>query len=1083
MGIALSNRKRRLPSFSVEVEDLVAGRPLDKRCYFLKLPAGRTQETAYRHQLARRGRHQLTGFRLSTKFPFGLIQKSRDVADAHELLIYPALVNVPEAVLRGFPATHGLGRHKLRSRSGEFAGLRDFRPGDDPRDIHWRTTARRGVPLVRESEDDEGLDATLLFDNRLGEGVGREAFEEAVSLAASVATVLLQRGYRVGFGARATEIPPDGGAAQRSRILGFLALVEPAVASAAMQGGGRRGARIQIRAGLAPIVETGSGRNRAPQTGTAGPLPRTKREGKGAMRFQATHKLMSYLLVLSALGALASSDALSPLTALAFMTVGGLSWFADTGSAPARIVDRLAAALRAAVVAIFLLSAWQVWRRLPDPDLTPVLNLVMFLLTYKLFHRRANRDYLHIYILSFLIVLAAAAMAQSFLFAVAFALYVVLATWTLILFHLRREMEENYLIKHSSQAPSQKVGVNRILNSRRVVGGSFLASTGVVALAVFGGSVATFAFVPRIGAGFVLGSPRTTRNMVGFSDEVALGQYGILSTDNQVVALRATIPAIAALPGDRRDREIERLYWRGTVYDSYDRGHWVRSRQPELRTHLEQLGTRYLVGEPTFEAAHSPHAAAHDAIAADAADPHHGAADATAPPEAAGLGRGPHGIIRQEIDVVGLSVPVAFAIDHPVGFELPATKIGTLTEMRLAPRWSGEVALRISPLDLSATDGDDVHAYAGTHYIAYSRDAMSMVRAGAGRPLRDLDAAAVAPFLALPPSLSPRVIELAKKITAGRTNAPAKLLAIIDWLRTTHEYTTNLQRNPAIADPLEDFLFEQKAGHCEYFASATAVLLRASGVPSRYINGFLGGEWNEIGHYVAVRENRAHSWAEAYMGELGWMRVDATPPNRSLFRMGRLRQVFDSIDFFWGRWVVGYDLGRQIELARRLGHGLGGGADDADPRPSKFPWAKTGAVAAIALALSTLGWRWRRRRWSPTAPQARRAALSRGAGSPVGRLYEKALRHLARRGLPRRPSETPREFAARVAASGVRGSDILDHLTELYTHARFGRRAIADEPLRALAARLSELGRARAAVAVSGAAAAPPTGKAPSSGA
>jgi uncharacterized protein (DUF58 family) len=276
MGISLSNRKRRLPSFSVEVEDLVAGRPLDKRCYFLKLPAGRTQETAYRHQLPRRGRHQLTGFRLSTKFPFGLIQKSRDVSDPHELLIYPALVNVPEALLRGFPATHGLGRHKWRSRSGEFAGLRDFRPGDDPRDIHWRTTARRGVPLVRESEDDEGLEATLLFDNRLGDGVGREAFEEAVSLAASVATVLLQRGYRVSFGARGAEIPPDGGAAQRNRILGFLALVEPAEASTPMRGTGRlRGARIQIRAGLAPIVETSSGRHQAPPASGVIPL-RTK---------------------------------------------------------------------------------------------------------------------------------------------------------------------------------------------------------------------------------------------------------------------------------------------------------------------------------------------------------------------------------------------------------------------------------------------------------------------------------------------------------------------------------------------------------------------------------------------------------------------------------------------------------------------------------------------------------------------------------------------------------------------------------------------------------------------------------------
>ena len=73
MGIALENRKRRLPSFSIEVEDLIDGRPIEKRCYFLKLPAGRLQETAYRNTMARRGRYRLSGFRLATKFPFGLV--------------------------------------------------------------------------------------------------------------------------------------------------------------------------------------------------------------------------------------------------------------------------------------------------------------------------------------------------------------------------------------------------------------------------------------------------------------------------------------------------------------------------------------------------------------------------------------------------------------------------------------------------------------------------------------------------------------------------------------------------------------------------------------------------------------------------------------------------------------------------------------------------------------------------------------------------------------------------------------------------------------------------------------------------
>ena len=272
MGIALTNQKKRLPSFSVEVEDLVDGKPIDKRCYFLKLPAGRTQETAYRHVAARRGPLRLSGFRLSTRFPFGLIHKSKDVVAPAELLVYPALSPVPRELLRGFASHHGRGHHKWRSRRGEFFGLREFRQGDDPRDIHWRTSARRGAPFVRETEDDEGQEVCLVVDNAPADAHAGDAsvptststqtaseadFERMISLAASLASELLNRGYRVGLAARGEEIMPEGGPAQSTRLLRFLALVEPSTHDVPLRDSGRTGATIRLRPGAAPEIGFG----------------------------------------------------------------------------------------------------------------------------------------------------------------------------------------------------------------------------------------------------------------------------------------------------------------------------------------------------------------------------------------------------------------------------------------------------------------------------------------------------------------------------------------------------------------------------------------------------------------------------------------------------------------------------------------------------------------------------------------------------------------------------------------------------------------------------------------------------------
>ncbi len=724
------------------------------------------------------------------------------------------------------------------------------------------------------------------------------------------------------------------------------------------------------------------------------------------MRFQAAHKLVTYLLVLSALAGLATTRALAPGSAIAFLCVAAVSYWADAAPRWTAVLDRAAGAVRVATGALLVAIVWRIWRRMPDADLTSAFDLVLALLGYKLLYRRNHRDYVHVYALSFLLMLVASTITSTFLFVAVFAVYVVLATWALILFHLRREMEENYLVRHSAQAPSQKVGIGRILGSRRVVGRAFFAATFAVAAAVFVGALAMFAFVPRLGAGFVLGA-RAQTNVIGLSDEVSLGRYGTAGGARQTVVLRATLPRLSALPNDAARRDAaDRLYFRGAVYDAYDRGRWTRSRRPELRTVLEESNGRAFIRE-------------------------------------LGDSGGPDGLVgaeRQEIEAVGIPAAVLFAADRPVAIELPSTRLGAAGSVDVVPRWSGEAALRIGGGDGQNGFDDGFVTLAHAHYIAYSRP----------RPLgvATLDPRARLDDLALPEGLT-GMRELGARLGAGR-DAGGKIAAVVDWLRAGHSYTTKPPPRPAGVDPVDDFLFSQPVGHCEFFASAAVLLLRAAGVPARYVTGFRGGEWNPIGGYVAVRGERAHAWAEAFVDGSGWTRVDATPPADALAPAGRLADTSDALDFFWSRWVVGYDGGRQRDLAHHAWRGLGhfGPATGA----GQFLIATGVAAALVALALAFRRAGRRRALGLPAVALAGAGRLppQRSDGA-IDRLYRRTLGRLERLGWPRRASETPHEYAARLRASGqFSGDDAFDRLTNRYAAARFGGQEPADEAVATL---------------------------------
>src|SRR5262249_21219462 len=199
------------------------------------------------------------------------------------------------------------------------------------------------------------------------------------------------------------------------------------------------------------------------------------------------------------------------------------------------------------------------------------VNLLVFLLVNKLFNRRTSKDYLQLYVISFLLLVAATTLNTDFSYAICFLAYTVFATWALTLFHLRREMEENYLLKHSGDAQSEKVEVERILNSRRIVGGSFLLGTSGVSFAVFIGALVVFFLFPRVGMGFFFSRQRHGQTLSGFSERVDLGSHGAIKNNPQVV-MRTEFPGTS-------DDRVRELHLRGIAFDYYALGgQWLHTR-------------------------------------------------------------------------------------------------------------------------------------------------------------------------------------------------------------------------------------------------------------------------------------------------------------------------------------------------------------------------------------------------------------------------------------------------------------------------------------------------------------------------
>lgn len=283
-----------------------------------------------------------------------------------------------------------------------------------------------------------------------------------------------------------------------------------------------------------------------------------------------------------------------------------------------------------------------------------------------------------------------------------------------------------------------------------------------------------------------------------------------------------------------------------------------------------------------------------------------------------------------------------------------------------------------------------------------------------------------------------RTAQLASTLTTAEDRPEIKAQKILAYLKSNYGYSLDMERKTH-ESALEEFLFERKEGHCEYFASAMTVLLRMNGIPSRIVNGFASDEWNDLGHYMVVRQAHAHSWVEAYIPGLGWKVYDPTPPDpTAVFEPpGALARRLDLMRLYWQRYVIRYSMQDQVSLVNyfnRESKSLQDRMKDWDI-PSfrdlldslqNHPWV----IALVAVGF--LGWRllarkyqWQGTPWAPRPP------------FPV-LVYRQMLKRLESQGIFKPKNATHLEFLGTLAALPAEQRRAVESITRFYERHRFG---------------------------------------------
>lgn len=732
------------------------------------------------------------------------------------------------------------------------------------------------------------------------------------------------------------------------------------------------------------------------------------------------------------------------LWALAMLAVGLNAWMVRTGVF--RPMPRWLA--NTVTLGAFVLCAMQVTATTGPPILAVGVFLVL-LHVVKLYEQRANRDYTQLLVLSLLLMVAAAISTASLLFAVILVVYLVLALYCCLIFHLKVEADR---ARVALGIPEQDaLRASTIRQDQRFLPRSMRRLTAITFTVAAVSAVLVFLMFPRGPAQGLLGQFQLPRGdaMTGMSEEEQFDQVRRITENNEVVG------HVFVWRNGRRVDGSEVLYLRGMTMDTYgpdpvsggERPQWTRSRQ-----RLEEVDV--------------------------------------SPGTAFWFGPLPRGDVWRQRFLL-----------QPTGTRLLFCLPGLLSDVNERGRVPAFRPARQLVVRHCTTDGTLQAAEPLLYALEY--EVLS-----SNPPVQaDPFGALVGQAVFYMPESDPRVLAEIRDYTlrgdvAGDIAPPVRLRPVDEsneavarrieqHLRSNFSYTLDLTDSAAQfsgVDPVVAFLTRVRKGHCRYFASAMTLMCQSVGIPARFVKGFKCDEYNPLGGYYIVRQSHAHTWVEVLTAR-GWMTFDPTASRQQPRTMaaGILRSIkhfFDYLEFKWGEKVIAYDtrdresmlssleslmlnaLYRGNEAARPLRRWLTGfSLNDMFNSVSflDFMWNAVALLIGLMMAAAVMAVAW----YMAQQYRLRRRALRIGMeGLPADRqialarrllFYDEMLRVLAAHGMVRPRQATPLEFARSLDHLPAEAYASVVRMTSVFYRVRYGDAAVPATRQRRLQAEVARL--------------------------